>query len=80
MSAASASEVAANAGSAPEAVPVIEPMVWSDEPEAAAGIISRFVYLWIQPLFTRARFLHQNGMPWSKTTCPPFPTSTKGGP
>ena len=67
-------------GSAPEAVPVIEPMVWSDEPEAAAGIISRFVYLWIQPLFTRARFLHQNGMALEQNDLPPLSNIDQGRP
>lgn len=39
----------------------IPPMKWaSEEPEANANFISRLFFCWIQPLFSRASFLHKH--------------------
>lgn len=39
----------------------IPPMKWSsDEPEANASFVSKIFFWWIQPLFSRASFLHKH--------------------
>ncbi len=39
----------------------IKPLTWPDEPEMSASFLSRLVFLWLQPMFSRAAYLRQHG-------------------
>jgi hypothetical protein len=39
----------------------IPPMVWKESPEMSANLFSGILYIWLQPLFTRASFLKSKG-------------------
>jgi len=39
----------------------IRPIKWPDEPEMSASFLNRLVFLWLQPMFSRADYLRQHG-------------------
>lgn len=39
----------------------IKPLTWPDEPEMSASFLNRIVFLWIQPMFSRAAYLRKRG-------------------
>ena len=39
----------------------IKPMKWTEEPEMTASFLNRLLFLWIQPMFSRAAYLRQHG-------------------
>ena len=47
----------ANAGDAVE----IKQMKWPEEPEMSSSFLNRLLFLWIQPMFSRAAYLRQHG-------------------
>jgi ABC-type multidrug transport system fused ATPase/permease subunit len=55
----------------------IPPMVWKDEPEMSANILSAFIFLWIQPMFSRAAYLSERGLWLQKEDLPPLANMDK---
>jgi hypothetical protein len=39
----------------------IKPMQWPDEPEMSASFLNRLLFLWVQPMFSRAAHLRLHG-------------------
>ena len=39
----------------------IKPLQWPEEPEMTASFLNRLLFLWIQPMFSRAAYLRQHG-------------------
>ncbi|KAI2497361.1 hypothetical protein MHU86_17126 [Fragilaria crotonensis] len=53
----------------------IPPMKWkSQTPEMDANIFSGLLFLWLQPLFTRASFLSKRGLALEANDLPPLPS------
>jgi hypothetical protein len=40
----------------------IKPMQWKVEPEMSASFLNRLMFLWLQPMFSRAAYLRRHGM------------------
>ena len=50
----------------------IPPMVWKSEPEMSASILSGLIFLWIQPMFSRAAYLSKRGLWLEREDLPPL--------
>ena len=53
--------------------PQIPPMEWPEEPEMNAGLLNGFVFLWIQPMFSRAAYLRKHGKWLEQNDLAPLP-------
>jgi ABC-type multidrug transport system fused ATPase/permease subunit len=55
------------------------PMEWKSEaPEAEATLISRLFFIWLQPLFSRASYLHSKGRALEQQDLVPLPNMDHG--
>ena len=52
---------------------------WPADPKGEAGIVSRILHLWLQPLFTRAKALHGCGLALEPRDLPPLADVDQGG-
>jgi hypothetical protein len=55
----------------------IPPLTWPTEPETSASLLSRVVFLWIQPMFSRASLLRKHGQWLEQADLAPLASSDR---